>query len=286
MLTSPVEKRDEILEWPVPSLFPALGRQDAHIWAAPAQASPTEEAFYLGLLSREEQDRYASLQRELSRQTFATVRGILRCLLGRYLGCSSADIQFAYGTHGKPRLSGACGKALHFNVSHSEEIALIAVSRLPGLGVDVERYRLQFSANQLAQRFFSARENMALHKKTGKERREFFFKYWTCKEAFIKATGAGLATPLDQVCVSFQRRGSPRLLSVPEGAGAERDWQLHTVSPAKDYAAAFVAPKELRRLTTWQWNSRFGQAPCTPAQSQTNSQPAGVCHWSVRNAYE
>ncbi len=242
-----------------------MEEEQGHIWAVQTQASLADQVKYLSLLSSHERERWRSMHRMQTRTTFLTTRGALRCLLGRYLNRPPEDLQFRYGARGKPHLANDGMRTIHFNVSHSQGLAVIAISRSSALGVDVEKYRSNLQFTGIARRFFSATENRALETLPEAKRIKAFFDCWTCKEAYTKATGLGLATPLDQISVSLRHDTSPQLIATPEGSGLKGEWQLRALYPTPKYASALVSGKGLHTCTHWQWDARYA-----PIISPTN----------------
>jgi 4'-phosphopantetheinyl transferase len=181
-------------------------------------------------------------------------RGLLRAILGRYLGCSPADVRFCYGPRGKPALNDARGgEALRFNLSHSRGIALYAVTRGREVGVDVEAIRPEVEIASVARRVFSPSERATLHSLPPELQSEAFFNGWTRKEAFIKATGEGLARPLDEFDVSIAPGEPARLLATQPDADEAARWTLRELLPGPGYRAAVAVEGTGWRLAYWRW---------------------------------
>lgn len=163
-------------------------------------------------------------------------RGILRELLGKYLGQSPADLEFSYGEHGKPALAGAnAAGGLSFNLSHSGELAVYAFGRRRNLGIDVEQIRPEFVSEDIAGRYFSTREVDDLLSLPASERVQAFFRCWTRKEAYIKARGAGLQIPLASFFVSLLPGQPAQFLG-----GVDSSWHLAALDAGEGYAAALA----------------------------------------------
>jgi 4'-phosphopantetheinyl transferase len=110
-----------------------------------------------------------------------------------------SQLQFCYSPHGKPALADADTTGmLQFNLSHSGEIALYAVACERQIGIDIERLRPFSELEQIAKRFFSNREYEELRALSPSQQHDAFFRYWTLKEAYVKATGQGLSLALNQ----------------------------------------------------------------------------------------
>ena len=188
------------------------------------------------------------------RHHYIVARGGLRTLLGHYLNCIPQALRFAYTTYGKPALIDAASpESIRFNLSHSGDLVLYAFTRGRELGIDIEWMRPDFARDQIAEQFFSARENTALRALDASQRVIGFFNCWTRKEAYIKARGQGLSLPLNQFDVSLTP-GEPAALlqthDIPEEASR---WTLCALNPGPGYAAALAVEGVDWDLATWQW---------------------------------
>ncbi|MGR0184946.1 4'-phosphopantetheinyl transferase family protein [Azospirillum aestuarii] len=197
------------------------------------------EAFR-ALLSPDETARAARFATEELRTRCVLRRGLLRHRLGWVLGRDPATLVFAYGPMGKPFLPG--GPA--FNLADCKDHVLIAIAPLETveLGVDVERLRSVADAAGIAERFFAPEERDAFAALPDALRDEAFLNGWTRKEAFIKATGRGLSTPLDRFAVELTPGRPARLLSLDGGleAGNATDWSLFDLRPAPGLIGALA----------------------------------------------
>ena len=220
---------------PVP---PALGRSDVHVWrvdlgsAAAGGESPHEAA-----LAAEERERASGYPAGAPRRRFLTSRASLRSLLSGYLGVPPGELRLRYGQHGKPSLQEPAAD-LTFNQSHSGELLLLAFGRGRELGIDVERTGRDVSWERVARRFFERRELEALEALPAAARRQAFFRGWTRKEAFVKATGRGVTQGLRTFAVSLDP-GAASLLWMQDGDPA--DWSMADIDAGPGYAAALCA---------------------------------------------
>lgn len=225
----------------------ALAPGEVHVWHVPLGSGCTALEGAIAVLSAEERQRADRLRREDLRNRFITARGTLRVLLGRYCDVSPGGLRFRYGPTGKPALmegqgSRGTGTTLHFNMAHSEDIALLALTESAPVGVDVERVRPLADLEALVRQFFSAKEAAALSNLPATEQQEAFFRLWTRKEALLKATGAGISDLLNQVEVSFLPGEPARVLSFPAGPCAHSEWSLVDLPITPCYAAALAVP--------------------------------------------
>ena len=243
-----------IPSWRPPPKFLMLGSNEVHVWRAFLDLTTPQVQGLEQTLSPEELGRAERYYFQKDRKHFIVARGLLRNILSRYLQIEPYQIRFRYGPHGKPELSGEGGwETLRFNVSHSHGLALYAITRSREIGVDVECIRSVPEAEQIAERFFSTRENAVFRALPPHEKLHAFFNCWTRKEAYIKAIGDGLSRPLDQFDVSLAPGEPARLLHI-EGAPQEAcHWSIQAPTPASGYIAALAVEGHGFRLSCRQW---------------------------------
>jgi 4'-phosphopantetheinyl transferase len=161
----------------------ALWLVDLADWPAePAQAC----------LSMQERERAGRFRFEADRRRHVAAHVALRDRLARHLGCSPADLRFEAGPFGKPFLAGL-SSAWHFNLSHSADLALVALCEGLEVGVDLEVLRAVDDAPALASTVFGPGEQQALQQVAGPARDRAFLQGWTRKEACLKALGTGFS---------------------------------------------------------------------------------------------
>jgi len=176
-----------------------LGENEVHVWLVQTNDKSSSPDFK-DLLSSVEQDRASKFKFETDRRRYTTSHAALRSILSKYVNDPARALQFAEGPYGKPKLAPShATEKIEFNLSHSHELALIAVAQGREIGVDVEWIREAFVFDEVAQRFFTTKEVAALHGLPFHLQREAFYKCWTSKEAFLKAKGTGLSGQLDEV---------------------------------------------------------------------------------------
>ena len=215
-------------DWESPTDHPALGLGEVHLW----RASLITAEDHSSLLSPSELLRAESFHFPQDRARFIAGRGLLRSILGRYLNVEPRELQFTHGPHGKPELTGA-GYSLRFNLSHSGDLMLLAVSHAHEVGVDVEQVREGLNTDELAASYFAHAEAEALRHLPDAERTLRFFELWTATEARLKASGDGLAN--GTTIINPDR------------------WSLLSLTPADGYAAALAVEGAEFALTCWTW---------------------------------
>ncbi len=173
---------------------------------------------------------------------FLYVRAMVRNTLSYYLGINPRAIELAVGEHGKPLVK---NHAIEFNVSHSGDYFLLGVTKDRAIGVDIEHVRKKQDCLALAERFFSPSEFSAIQ--AAKDFDAAFYRCWTRKEAFIKATGLGLSFGLAnfEVSVSELPPDVSALNSIHHDVQAAQKWLMQSVSlgDLNAYHAAFCVQK-------------------------------------------
>lgn len=223
------------------STLSSLADNDVHVWQVSLQQPVAVVTALHHLLNEDEAQRAARFHFPADQRRFTVGRGLLRLLLGRYLDAQPTQLCFAYNAYGKPQLA-VVGEepALHFNLSHSGEIALYAFARHYHLGIDVEQMRANLEWDALAQHVFSPYEQATLARLPASEQLPAFFRGWTRKEAFIKARGMGLSLPLDQFDVTLTPDEPAQLLATRDDPQEVTRWTLSDLPCPAGYAAALA----------------------------------------------
>ena len=218
-----------------------LTATDLHVWNVPLETAPQEFARLHSLLSADEIARAERFYFERDRSRYIIGRGILRTLLGNYLGMDASEIQFNYGPHGKPTLEPvSTGQTLQFNLAHSNDRAIFIFGWDRPVGIDIEHVRPLQDADRFAEQFYSARETALINSLPGDDKWNAFYKLWTCKEAFLKAQGSGLTVPLNQVEIFLDGEEAARLISIGGDTEQAADWKLWIFNPLPGYQAAIA----------------------------------------------
>ena len=227
------------LIWSKPTAKPTLSPHEVHLWCATVEGPAFDFARLRGLLSSDESARATAFRFERDRRRFVAARAFLRTILSLYLDCSPTELHFKYTEYGKPALINFQVNAnLTFNLAHSGELALYAITLERAIGVDIEQIRQEFADDEIARRFFSAREASRLFSLPANDRLRAFFDCWTRKEAFIKAKGLGLSLPLDQFDVSLAPGERAQLLETKWDPKEHSRWSLKAIDVGPRYSAA------------------------------------------------
>ncbi|HEX5876600.1 MAG TPA: 4'-phosphopantetheinyl transferase superfamily protein [Pyrinomonadaceae bacterium] len=220
---------------------------EVHVWRTElAQPDDVLDKFW-PTLDADEAQRAGRFHFEKHQRGFVVGRGFLRDVLGRYLGAKPESLQFAYGAYGKPALNGEHKSTrLRFNMSHSHNLALLAVTEDNEIGVDVEYMRADFAGADIAQRFFSRAEVAIFNRLAEEERVAAFFRCWTRKEAFIKATGKGMSQALDCFDVTLAPGVAAELLRIDQEDATR--WFMSDIDVGSEYAAALAVEGKVSKI--------------------------------------
>jgi 4'-phosphopantetheinyl transferase len=205
------------------------------------------------VISVEETTRAERFVHIHDRRRYVAAHGLLRLVLAGYLGTSPDDVAIRSNSDGKPRL--AYPERLHFNLSHSGLLGLLAVSASHEVGVDIEEIRDVGDMEDLAKTCFSPVEQAALAAVPAAQRRWAFFAGWTRKEAFLKALGEGLSRPLNSVDVSLAPGESVKRLRVERAPGASESYAVRSLEPAPGYVAALAVNGPHARVRWRRWDA-------------------------------
>ncbi|MEP6670111.1 MAG: 4'-phosphopantetheinyl transferase superfamily protein [Chthoniobacter sp.] len=229
MPASPAVSDHPLPAWPAGPVRPRLETGEIHLWRATLD-EPRRLAGAEAVLSREEILRTRRFTRPVDQERFIAAHGALRMVLGNYLLVDPQELEFRAGPHGKPVLVQTFTD-LRFNLSHSGDLALIAVARGREVGVDVERMEREIEYEPIVEQYFDPTEAWELRTAPPEERVARFFDLWTRKEACLKAEGVGLVSP-----------------------SRSQSFRARNLCPASGYAGAVASDGEDWRLTCWHWN--------------------------------
>ncbi len=210
-----------------------------NIYIVSLDKSPFALEYLSSILSEDERkrsDRYKFLS---DKNKFIIARGMLRIILSQYLDIQPDLIKFDYTDRGKPTTltplpplpRGEGEKLLSFNLSHSQQLAVYAISLNQSLGIDLEYLGKSVDCEPIAKRFFTQKEYECITGLNEREKKEAFFRLWTKKEAYLKAIAQGIANGLDQV--EFDLKLNIMRINGSEELG--KNWFIYEFSPEKDY---------------------------------------------------
>lgn len=241
--------------WNIPPDNLQLRADEVHVWRVSLEASESVTEYLERLLSKDEVTKALRFHFEKDRKHWIINHGVLRILLGRYVNIEPSQLRLGSNAYGKPFLAfPSLSPALHFNLSHSDDLALYAFSYSRQLGIDVEYKRTDIDYDSLANVSFSPNEQALLHSLPDDLKPDAFFNCWTRKEAYIKAKGKGFAIPTNQFDVSFLPGEPAALLQSREDPQGIARWELQELDPELGYAGALAIEGTGWNLSCWKWD--------------------------------
>ncbi len=237
-----------------------LSDQEIHLFYFSLDSISTDLQPLFSLLSEEERKKSDRFYFQKDRERFISSKGILRKILGKYLHQNPEKIFFSFNRFGKPELRNSLidkkndlGK-ICFNISHSENVFLIVISKDLELGVDVEFIQTNRSIEKIIEKYFSPEEKKYLLQQNEQERLKNFYQLWTCKEAFLKGIGEGMHFPLRDVNFYLQENPFSMRLQINEQLKRFSDWSVQILNcPIKDFVSAFAVNSSLDNLKVHEW---------------------------------
>lgn len=215
-----------------------------HVWSLLVSAD--DELLDLALaLSEEDKAKADRFRTPMQRTVYVAAHGALRLALSHALACNPADLFFTFNRWGKPALAPPHSD-LHFNLSHSNNHVLIALSRSGAIGVDTE-YIAREPPYDISQNVFTKRECAMLEERSLDERRALFYALWTRKEALLKAVGCGLhvePSRFETDDIHFSSEAVPGIIDV--SWGLQRWWFQTLPSPPGFSSTMTVAEEPLK----------------------------------------
>ncbi|MBA2675212.1 4'-phosphopantetheinyl transferase superfamily protein [Ramlibacter sp.] len=212
-----------------------LSTDEVHVWLAFEERilEPALLAHYHALMTPEEAARQRRFVFERDRHRYLVTRALVRTVLSRYVPVAPRDWTFTENRYGKPTADNAPARdmALSFNVTHTQGLVAIAVTRKAALGVDAENTEKRQAPLDVAGHFFAPDEVSALAGIGAERQHDRFFQYWTLKESYIKARGMGLSIPLDKFAFLFHTEDRLELTVHPELADVASRWHFWQFRP-------------------------------------------------------
>jgi 4'-phosphopantetheinyl transferase len=209
------------------------------VWSITLSKAPQDLGDLEAGLSATERERAAAFLVPAPRRQFVIARTALRSLLSRYLGISPSACNFEFNAHGKPSLKAP--PQLRFNVSHSNDVVLIAIAKDLDVGIDVEVHRHVDNLDSLAASILCTADYALWLGCPVSERTATFYRVWTCKEAVAKAIGCGMAMDFKSLRIGFTPGHTAELISIGEPSRQVGKWSLRELESDYGYSAAIAA---------------------------------------------
>lgn len=168
-----------------------LGTGDLHLWKIDCGPGGSSLDTQWVVLSDRERERAGRLRLARHRERYVRAHAGLRRILSFYVKDQPHLIVFKYGSSGKPSLMGS-ENLVELNMTTSDDLALVAISRYRPVGIDCEKIRPRAELISMARRMFSTQEAEVIATAGDEDRADLFYRAWTAMEASVKADGRGL----------------------------------------------------------------------------------------------
>lgn len=213
---------------------------EVEVWSVASYACAPHVDRLHGLLCERERRRATEYRHAPSRATFVVSRAMLRLALSEYTHVEPHAIRLGEGKNGKPELRCPADSSVQFSLAHADGLTLIALTRGCRVGIDVERLRRVPEAEQIMARFASPSERAAWRQLPFEQRQRAFFRWWTRKEAYLKATGEGLSGSLGAFDVSLSEGDAPQEPAIGGLGITAVQWSLVELVPEPGYLATLA----------------------------------------------
>lgn len=233
----------------------SLAGEEVHIWLAEPEQCRQPELIetYLSWLDEQERSRYERFHFSRHRHEYLVAHALLRSSLSHYGNCSPSEWQFSKNTYGRPEIREGSGlPPLRFNLTHTEGLVACAITPSAAIGIDVERITRSGDLQAIADVSLSPAERADLHKLSGQEWNQHFFRLWTLKEAYIKAQGKGLSMPLQQITFQLSQKPSSIQFNFSSETERSHNWQFALSNFTSGHCLALaVHLNKLHLRTRW-----------------------------------
>jgi 4'-phosphopantetheinyl transferase len=232
----------------------SLSITEVHVWSASLDDHPFPPESPGETLSADEILRADRLRFPAEQRRFRNSHRFLRRVLAPYVGLHPRDVPFSFGPAGKPELGGAAaGSEIAFNLTHSGDLALLAVVRQRQVGIDLERVPESLDFMTMATRYFSRTEADTLGQLPESTRLEAFLRCWTRKEAYAKGRGGGMTTPFNRFSVTLAP-GTPASVLEDEMTPEEPHlWRLYDLAVPAGHIASLAVTGDEPAIIYRQW---------------------------------
>lgn len=235
------------IQWQSPLVLPSILENHVHIWKIEPAQITKDLLYFKKILSEKETTRANKLTLPKVKNNFIISRGILRALLAKYTRQKPEELIFEENQYGKLFLKTSSN--IFFNLSHSNDLTLLAFTLKNQIGIDVEFIRQNIDIESIAKKYFSSRETLELLNVSPEKKIPAFFNCWARKEAFIKAIGLGLSYQLSKFDVDVTSFGTKQIpINIKDPVYAQQNWQLFSLGLEENYAAAMVVENPVTEI--------------------------------------
>jgi 4'-phosphopantetheinyl transferase len=214
-----------------------LKKSEIHLWKICLSNSSAERLF--SWLCSAEQEKAKGFKTDILSHRYIVAHAAMRNILSKYFGNSATSLDLIQALNQKPLIRQSQNYLdLHFSLSHSHEVAILAVSQACIIGVDIEHIRPISNVTQIAKRFFATSEYERLKQSSNAQQLILFFKIWTAKEAFLKAQGIGISNHLNQFSITLNHKQEP--IGIEQQQKDTKEWRLYRLLTFPKYESTLA----------------------------------------------
>jgi 4'-phosphopantetheinyl transferase len=232
----------QLADWRLAPTCPPLRTDAVHVWRIDISQS-VDAGPYRAVLAPDEQAKARRFRLPELEAAYVVAHGAMRSIIAAYERVHPDALRFGTTESGKPTLlSSTTSGRLEFSLSHSGDLALLAVTRDRAVGIDIEQWNADLDHFHVAERCFSPAELHALRSLAGNRERvvEGFYSAWSRKEAYLKATGQGVSHGLDHFDVSLGSSEPAALIADRLDSSAPSRWKMFALTAGARYSAALA----------------------------------------------
>ena len=236
------------------ALFPNLGADHVDVWYCFSHAPGYDHHEWIAKLSPEEAGRYRQIRSAHAGRQYLAARMLARSTLSRYAGVPEQAWRFTANEHGRPTIDWPREyRDIHFSISHTAGLVVIAIGRIPEIGIDVETLDRDVEIQEIAKSVLAEAEACELARTAPDAVRDRFFSFWTLKEAYMKARGLGFSLPPR----SFEFADLEETISLrcaPDCDPDPRRWQFRLSKPKPEYMMALaIGYRIVSQIRHFEW---------------------------------
>ncbi|MBX9586653.1 MAG: 4'-phosphopantetheinyl transferase superfamily protein [Gammaproteobacteria bacterium] len=222
------------------------------VWNIPLSVEESALEPMLKILTEEEKKNAAQFKFDKHRRRYIISHAVMRTILADQLQIPIEKLVISTLEKGKPFIP---HNTLFFNLSHSEDLAVLAVSWQGNVGIDVEYMKNDLSTLDIGRRFFHPLEYDQLKNASPEQQHEFFYRCWTGKEAFLKTKGHGVANHLQSFALDFQDSKNTHIIFASDELKEFNDWHVYTYNPSDHFLSTIVSTTPQPDILIRSWNS-------------------------------
>ena len=232
-----------------------LNENEVHIWNYSLEPDKNLAELYFNNLSEDEKDRVKKIIIKEVKYRSILSKVITKKILSKYLDRKITQINYCYNKFGKPKLSSEINHLdLNFNISHSGNLGVIAISKNKQIGIDIEQIVELNDLNDLIDLIFTENEIRQIGLLDQIDKTKMFYKIWTAKEAFVKAIGYGLSFPVKNIEFEINRIRGISIKFVKEFPDSLNDWQIYNFSPEESYTSTIAVKMNPIKTKNFIWS--------------------------------